>query len=283
MMKRRNFLKSLAGAAFIAGQDAQAQIKKAIEESAYLSMNAAPVIGIAYVDKYLGDLVTMPLGQNACVPSDEFQSDLRQCGQWSGPVSHQPWFEQTWESLMEKAFILFILAESFHPSIPHVLQQANQFDVTAVVATHDPEIFPADIFPLLHVAGGLDLTDAVRALVGGATNSCMITMDMADIMMCLHQSRRSVQKIGLASAANQLPIAAEQVLDHFSISGADLARANSVLVWIRAGDELFMDDFRQALMAVDGRISEDCLVYVAVDVKPAAGGEAKVIVTAGWA
>jgi hypothetical protein len=282
-MRRRNFLKSLAGAAFLVGQDAQAQIKNAIKASAYLSMNVVPVIGIAYVDKYLGDLVTMPLGRNACVASDEFQSDLRQCGQWSGPVSHQAWSEQAWESLMEKALILFILAESFHPSIHLVLQQAKRFDVTAVVVTHDPEIFPADIFPLLHVADGLDLTDAVRAIVGGATNSCMMTIDLADIRWCIHRSRRSVQQIGVSSAANQLPIAAQQALDRISITGADLARANSVLVWIRAGDELVMDDFWRVMLAVDGRVSPDCLVNVAVDNGPAAGGEASVIVTASWA
>ena len=281
-MKRRNFLKSLAGAAFIFGQDAQAQIKSAIKKSVYLSMNAVPVIGIAYVDKYLGNLVTIPLGQNAGVRSDEFQYDLRQSEQWSGPVLHQPWSEQTWESLMEKALILFIMAESFHPSIQHVLQQANRFNVTAVVATHVPDIFPADIFPLLHMADGLDLNDAVRALVGGATHSCMITMDLADIRECIHQSRRSVQQIGVASAANQLPFAAQQALDCFSISGADLTRANSLLVWIRAGDELLLDDLRRALMAIGGRVSEDCLVNVAIDDEPAAGGEAKVIVTASW-
>jgi hypothetical protein len=282
-MQRRNFLKSLAGAAFLVGQDAQAQIKNAIKESAYLSMNVVPVIGIAYVEKNLGDLVTLPLGQNVCVPSNEFQSDLRQCGQWSGPVSHPPWSEQTWETLMEKALILFILAESFHPSIQLVLQQAKRFDVTAVVATHAPEIYPADIFPLLHVADGLDLTDAVRAIVGGATNSCMITMDLADIRMCIHQSRRSVQRIGVASSANQLPFAAQQALDRISISGADLARANSVLVWIRAGDELLVEDYRWAMMVVDGQVSADCLVNVAVENGSPAGGEASFIVTASWA
>jgi hypothetical protein len=282
-MQRRNFLKSLAGAAFLVGQDAQAQIKKAIKASAYLSMNAVPVIGIAYVDKYLGDLVTMPLGQNACVPSNEFQPDLQLCGQWSGPVSHQPWSEQTWESLMEKSLILFILAESFHPSIQLVLQQAKRFDVTAVVATHDPEIFPADNFPLLHVADGLDLTDAVRAIVGGAINSCMITMDLADIRWCIHQSRRSVQRIGVTSNAKQLPFAVQQALDRISITGADLARANNMLVWIRAGEDFLVEDYRRAMMAVDGRVSADCLVNVAVENGPAAGGEASVIVTASWA
>ncbi len=281
-MRRRNFLKTLAGAAFIFGQDAQAQIKSAIKEFAYLSMNAVPVIGIAYVDKYLGDLVTIPLGQNAGVRSDEFQSVLRQYEQWSDPVSHQPWSEQTWESLMEKALILFIMAESFHPSIQHVLQQANRFNVTSVVATHVPEIFPADIFPLLHVADGLDLTDAVRALVGGATNSCMITMDLADIRECIHQSRRSVQQIGVASTANQLLYATQQALDRISITGADLARAKSVLVWIRAGEDLLVDDYRRVMLAVDGRVSADCLVNAAVDNGPAAGCEASVIVTASW-
>jgi len=281
-MKRRNFLKSLAGAAFIFGQEARAQITTAIKESAYLSMNAVPVIGIAYVDKHLGDLVTIPLGRNAGVRTDEFQSDLRQYEQWSDPVSHQPWSEQTWESLMEKALILFIMAESFHPSIQHVLQQANRFNVTSVVATHVPEIFPADIFPLLHVADRLDLTDAVRALVGGATNSCMITMDLADIRECIHQSRRSVQQIGVASAANQLPYATQQALDRISITGADLARAKSVLVWIRAGEDLLVDDYRRVMLAVDGRVSADCLVNTAVDNGPAAGCEASVIVTASW-
>jgi cell division GTPase FtsZ len=184
---------------------------------------------------------------------------------------------------MEKALILFIMAESFHPSIQHVLQQAKRFDVTAVVATHVPEIFPADIFPLLHVANGLDLTVAVRALVGGATDSCMITMDLADIREYVHQSRRSVQKIGVASAANQLPFAAQLALDRFSISGADLTLANSLLVWIRAGEDLLVDDYRRVMLAVDGRVSEDCLVNVAVDNRPAAVCEASVIVTASWA
>jgi cell division GTPase FtsZ len=101
--------------------------------------------------------------------------------------------------------------------------------------------------------------------------------------MCIHQSRRSVQRIGVASAANQLPFAAQQALDRISISGADLALANSMLIWIRAGDELLLDDFRRALMAVDGRVSADCLVKVAFDNEPTAGREAKVIVTASWA
>jgi cell division GTPase FtsZ len=133
------------------------------------------------------------------------------------------------------------------------------------------------------VADGLDLTDAVRAIVGSAANSCMITMDLADIRWCIHQSRRSVQRIGMASATNRLPFAAQQALDRISITGADLARANSVLVWIRAGDELLVEDYRRAMMAVDGRVSADCLVKVAVDNVPAAGGEASVIVTASWA
>jgi cell division GTPase FtsZ len=86
----------------------------------------------------------------------------------------------------------------------------------------------------------------------------------------------------VASAANQLPIAAQQALDRISITGADLARANSVLVWIRAGDELVMDDFWRVMLAVDGRVSPDCLVNVAVDNGPTVGGEASVIVTASW-
>jgi cell division GTPase FtsZ len=126
------------------------------------------------------------------------------------------------------------------------------------------------------------LTDAVRAIVGGATNSCMMTIDLSDIRWCIHKSRCSVQHIGVASAANQLPIAAQQALDRISITGADLARANSVLVWIRAGDELVMDDFWRVMLAVDGRVSPDCLVNVAVDNGPTVGGEASVIVTASW-
>jgi cell division GTPase FtsZ len=110
----------------------------------------------------------------------------------------------------------------------------------------------------------------------------MITMDLADIRECIHQSRRSVQQIGVASTANQLLYATQQALDRISITGADLARAKSVLVWIRAGEDLLVDDYRRVMLAVDGRVSADCLVNAAVDNGPAAGCEASVIVTASW-
>lgn len=246
-------------------------------------LNAVPVIGIAHADPAESGFVTVFLGPNAQAHCDKFQAELRERWQWEGPVTHQPLSEQVWDPLLVKAFMVFLMAESFHPSIWHVLQRAKLFGVTTVVITHDPATFPADVKPLIGVADGMDFSGALRSLIGGAVNPGLICTDLADIRMCMRQSRRLIQHMGAASAANQLHLAAEQALNHFNIQDADLARANSVLVWISAGDDFVMDDYRQVLMAVDGRVSEDCQVIVAVNIDPAANAEASVIVTAGWA
>ena len=254
-------------------------------------LNAVPVIGIAhiYTDEEEDlkmpsvDLVTVFLGPNAQPHCDKFQSDLLENWKWY-EFAHQALTEQPWDHLLEKAFMLFIMAESFDPSIRYVLQRANLFKVTAVVITHDPASFPNDLFPILHAADGLDFTGALRSVIGASVSDAAFgCTDLGDIRGCLRESRRLTQHLGAASAANELHLAAEQALNHFNIQDADLARANSVLVWISAGDDLVMDDYQQVLMVVDGRVSEDCQVIVALNIEPATGGEAKVVVTVGWA
>jgi hypothetical protein len=254
-------------------------------------LNAVPVIGIAHIytdeDSELKfpsvDLVTVFLGPNAQPHCDKFQSDLLENWKWY-EFAHQALAEQPWNPLLEKAFMLFVMAESFDPSIRYALQRANLFNVTAVVITHDPASFPDDLFPILQAADGLDFTWALRSVIGASVSDTAFgCTDLGDIRGCLREARRLIQHMGSASAANELHLAAEQALNHFNIQDADLARANSVLVWISAGDDLVMDDYRQVLMAVDGRVSEDCQVIVALNIEPVTSGEAKVIVTAGWA
>jgi hypothetical protein len=246
-------------------------------------LNAVPVIGIAHADPAASDFVTVFLGPNAQSHCDKFQAELQECWQWEGPVTHHPLSEQAWDPLLVKAFMVFLMAESFHPSIRHVLQRAKLYGVTTVVITHDPATFPADFKPFIGVADGLSFSGALRSLIGGAVSPGLICTDLADIRRCMRQSRRLIQHMGAAPAANQLHLAAEQALNHFNIQDADVARANSVLVWISAGDDLVMDDYQQVLMAVDGRVSEDCQVIVAINIEPVTSGEAKVVVTAGWA
>ena len=254
-------------------------------------LNAVPVIGIAHIytdeDSELKfpsvDLVTVFLGPNAQPHCDKFQSDLLENWKWY-EFAHQALTEQPWDSLLEKSFMLFVMAESFDPAIRYVLQRANLCNVTAVVITHDPASFPDDLFQILHAADGLDFTGALRSVIGASVSDAAFgCTDLGDIRGCLRESRRLTQHMGAASAANELHLAAEQALNHFNIQDADFARANSVLVWISAGDDLVMDDYQQVLMVVDGRVSEDCQVIVALNIEPATGGEAKVVVTVGWA
>lgn len=254
-------------------------------------LNAVPVIGIAHIytdeDSELKfpsvDLVTVFLGPNAQPHCDKFQSDLLENWKWY-EFAHQALTEQPWDPLLEKAFMLFVMAESFDPYIQYVLQRANLFNVTAVVITHDSATFPDDLFPILQAADGLDLTGALRSVIGASVSDAAFgCTDLGDIRGCLREARRLIQHMGSASAANELHLAAEQALNHFNLQDADLARAGSVLVWISADDDLVMDDYRQVLMVVDGRVSEDCQVIVALNIEPATSGEARVVVTVGWA
>lgn len=247
-----------------------------------LSVIPAIGIGIALVDDEVSDFVTMFLGPNAQKHCDKFQVELQEHWQWDEPVTYRPLSEEEWDPLLKGAFMLFLMAESFHPSIRTVLQRARLFGVTAVVLTHHPQTFPADIMPILPVAKGLDFSGSLRAIIGGALNPGPVCIDLGDIRASLKEPYRLVQHAAVVSSANQLHLAAEQALNHFVSSKADLTRAVSLLGMISADYDLTIEDYYGVLNAISSRIKEDCLVIVAIAFEPGASGKAKIVLTAGW-
>ena len=256
-------------------------------------LNAIPVIGVAHffagedeltpdpAGQY-SDMMTVFLGPNAQEHSERFQSVLRDHWQWAGPVTHQALTEQTWEPLLNKAFLLFIMAESFDPSIQLVMQRANGSGVTAVVVTQDAASFPSDIAPVLQTAEGLDFTDALRALIGGVTNPGMICIDLADIMACLRHSRRLIQHRGTAPSVRELGLAAERALQPYGLTPADMPRIYCMLGWLTTGDAFEFDDYQQAINAFADKASAACQIIVAVELAADEADGACCVAMVGW-
>jgi hypothetical protein len=257
-------------------------------------LNAVPVIGIAhiYTDKdedfimLSDDLVTVFLGPNAQEHCDKFQSDLMEHWNWYEQFTHQTLTEQ-WDPLLERTFMMFIMAESFDPSIRYVMQRAKLYNVTAVVMTHHPATFPADIVPILHMADGLDFTGSLRAVIGGNIDANIMCTDLGDIRWCIHASRRLVQHMSTVSTTKQLPLAAKQALDHFNLPGTELARANCVFTSMSTGSDAEMDDYWAAIHKAnawtihEGNVwaNEECTTIVGT---PWLDGMVRVVITIGW-
>lgn len=249
-------------------------------------LNTVPVIGIAHIytdedEDFImlsDDLVTVFLGPNAQEHCDKFQSDLLENWNWSEQFTHQVLTDLPWDPLLEKAFMLFIMAESFDPSIRYVLQRANLFGVTALVLTHDPATFPTDIVPILHIADGLDFTGSLRAVIGGTIDPNISCTDLGDISGGIRKSRRLIQHMSTVSTAKQLPLAAKQALDHFNLSGTELARASCVFTSIGA-EEGELDDFYAARKEATIWANEECTTIVGT---PWLDGMTRVVITIGW-
>ncbi len=253
-------------------------------------LNAVPVIGIAHIyteedEDFLFlsvKLVTVFLGPNAQTHCDKFQSDLLENWKWY-EFAHQTLAEQPWEHLLEKTFMLFIMAESFDPSIQFVLQRANLFNVTAVVITHSPATFPDDLFPILHVADGLDFSRALRSVIGASVSDAPFgSTDLGDIRACFRESRRLIQRMDEVPDTKLLPFAAKRVLQHANILDADMTGAKCVLCWISAGLDVGLDDFYAVREEICSWIFPECEVILGVSPEPSMDGVKRVVLTIGW-
>ena len=253
-------------------------------------LDSIPVIGVTHYyndedepdrDASSSELVTLFLGPNAQAQRDKFQSDLQEHWLWDEPFVHKALTEQPWDSLLEKGFMLFIMAEGFHPSIRQVLQRANLFNVAAVVITHEPATFPKDIFPILHIAQGQEFTGALRAIIGGVVNPNLFCIDLGDIWACMRHSRRLIQTMGEAPDAKQLPLAVERAVKSLNALDANVAGAKYLLGWITTGPDVDLDDYYAVSSEIAGWVNEECEVIVAVNHDLSVDGMARVVLT--WA